>query len=117
MIIPKTIAEKHQELYDMIPEVEGCNGGCSDCCGPVPFTAWEWSRIEDKRKGNKELTCPYIMLNGKCEIYEKRPLMCRLYGAVEDLKCDKVKTDNLLTKEEAHKILDEYFKLMKKDQD
>ena len=106
----KTIAERHQELYNIIPDFE-CKKGCTDCCGPVPFTAWEWGRIKDKRKANG-ITCPYAV-DGQCDIYEKRPLMCRLYGTVENLRCTEgFRPVGLLSKEQAHEILVEYQKLM-----
>jgi len=75
---------KLDEARKMIPEFT-CKKGCHDCCGPVPFSKEEWSRVPDKRKATS-LTCPYVGEKG-CDIYEERPLMCRLFGAVEDLKC------------------------------
>lgn len=43
-------------------------------------------RVSDKRHATPEhiktLTCPYAV-NGRCEIYEQRPLICRLFGAVD----------------------------------
>ena len=30
----------HQRLYAAIPPFE-CIEGCTDCCGPVPWSAWE----------------------------------------------------------------------------
>jgi uncharacterized protein len=106
------IAEKHQQLYDRIPKFE-CKKNCTDCCGPVPFSKWEWSRVKDKRKGTG-LTCPYAV-NGRCEIYDKRPLICRLFGTVEDLRCPHgQRPKKLLTKEEAYEILIEYSELIDK---
>jgi len=107
--IGKTIAERHQELYDRIPDFP-CNR-CMECCGPVPFSKWEWERLEDKRKG-KGLTCPYAV-DGKCEIYDKRPLMCRLFGAVVNLRCPHgCRPGKLLSVEEAMEIMEEYRKLI-----
>ena len=64
-----------------------CIEGCTDCCGPVVFTKWEWSRIKDKRKATS-IHCPYIGENG-CDIYEDRPILCRLYGTVQGMECPK----------------------------
>lgn len=79
------IGMAHQQLYDKIPSFK-CKPGCTDCCGPVPFSKWEWDRVSDKRHATPEhiktLTCPYAV-NGRCEIYEQRPLICRLFGAVD----------------------------------
>jgi len=80
------IKERHEELYRQIPSFE-CKKGCTDCCGPVPFSRYEWSIIADKREG-KGLICPYASRKG-CQIYDKRPLLCRLFGAVntERMEC------------------------------
>jgi Fe-S-cluster containining protein len=86
----------------------------------VPFSKWEWDRIADKRKPTEEqekiLICPYAV-DGRCEIYEKRPLLCRMFGAVDDplLTCPHgCGPVNKLTKQEGREITAEYFKLMKK---
>jgi len=105
------IHDKHQRLYNKIPTFE-CKPGCTDCCGPVPFSKWEWSRIKDKRNA-RGLNCPYAV-NGRCDIYEQRPLMCRLYGAVETLQCPYgCGPINKLTDAQAKEILQEYMKLDK----
>jgi len=81
------VAGKHKQLYDKIPSFK-CKPGCADCCGPVPFSRWEWGRVMDKRYAApaymKTLTCPYAV-DGRCEIYEQRPLICRMFGAVDAL--------------------------------
>lgn len=70
------LREIHERLYARIPSFK-CKEGCTDCCGPVPFSEWEWSRIKDKRKMDlATLICPYAVA-GRCEIYEQRPLICR----------------------------------------
>lgn len=76
-------------LYRKIPNFE-CITGCADCCGPVPFAKWEWGRIKDQRVSADGRTCPYSSENG-CQIYEMRPLMCRMFGAVNTplLTCPK----------------------------
>lgn len=62
-----------------------CEPGCSDCCGVVPFSKWEWGQITDKRKA-ESLSCPYITKEG-CAIYSQRPIMCRLFGTVPEMLC------------------------------
>lgn len=73
-----------EKLYAQIPTFK-CVPGCTACCGPVPFAKCEWDRIEDKRKSTG-LKCPYAGANG-CDIYEKRPLVCRLFGTFDGLPC------------------------------
>ncbi|UWG96806.1 YkgJ family cysteine cluster protein [Dehalobacter sp. DCM] len=109
----KTIEQRHLELYEKIPKFE-CKEGCVGCCGPIPFTKWEWERIEDKRKAT-ELNCPYA-IKGRCNIYEKRPLICRLYGAVRKMKCPYgCQPESFLSKKAEKKIVEAYFKLMKEE--
>jgi Fe-S-cluster containining protein len=66
------------DLRRYIPSVSGCPKDCHRCCGPVPFSRWERSRIKDKRTA-KGIACPYVGKSG-CEIYEDRPILCRLFG-------------------------------------
>lgn len=72
-------------LYSAIPTFE-CKPGCTDCCGPVPFSRAEWQAVKVKKHHRRGcLDCPYSK-GGACEIYEQRPFICRLFGATEDPK-------------------------------
>ena len=79
------------------------NGTCKhDCCGIVLCSNAEKHIINKKIKrenlnldfvkGNllpfdkKTLSCLYLKDN-KCAIYDIRPAICRLFGAVKNLKC------------------------------
>jgi len=114
-----------RRLYDEIPGFE-CVPGCSECCGPVPAHEWETNRlgIEDAESvtaaalkcltGVEVKKCP-LLEGGKCSVYENRPLMCRLFGTVEDLKCPYGKApEKLLTKSQAAGIMAIYTGLFKK---
>ena len=68
-----------KKIYAAIPTFD-CIPGCTDCCGPVPFSPSEWDRVDHKRQATS-LKCPYT--NGGCDIYQFRPLICRLFGAVD----------------------------------
>ena len=108
-------ARLHRELYAKIPAVEGCLR-CGDCCGPVPFSKWEWFRLRDKRlaaiKHKRRLRCPYFCRGG-CDIYAHRPLMCQLFGAVEDLRCSRgARPKRLLTAAEGAAIGEAYWRLV-----
>lgn len=106
----RTMEQKHLDLYEKIPKFE-CKEGCAECCGPVPFTKWEWEQVEDKRKATS-LDCPYAV-SGRCDIYDKRPLICRLYGAVRKMKCPHgCKPEAFLSKKAENKISEAYFRLM-----
>lgn len=101
-----------KRLRMLIPKFE-CVPGCTDCCGPIPFSRWEWDRVEDKRHATC-LTCPYSSPMG-CAIYEERPIMCRLFGAVDDpmLKCPHGRgPEKPLTAAEGRAIANEYARLV-----
>jgi len=107
-----------QRLYDAIPGFQ-CKPGCQDCCGPVPFSRTEWNRIADKRtttaRKTPSLTCPYAV-DGKCECYEHRPFVCRLFGTVTTegslMRCPHgCHPENPFTEEEADRLMGRYIRL------
>lgn len=83
-----------------------CREGCADCCGIVPFSEkekaaatarmplvrWEeipkfsgvWFPVETIATHR----CAFVK-DGQCSIYEDRPMICRLFGAVDNklMKC------------------------------
>lgn len=75
-----------QELYKHIP-IFACEEGCHDCCERPMFGPDEWDAIEEKRAATGP-ECPYVS-EGKCAIYDQRPLVCRLFGAVDLLPCPR----------------------------
>ena len=117
-----------EELFGQIPKFQ-CEEGCTECCGPVMWGKAEdqlineWLSKRGMRKKKRyikldaslvsraDLTCPYIQ-NARCQIYPVRPLICRLYGAVEELKCPfGCGPEKLLSREEADKIMHEVMTL------
>lgn len=79
-----------------------CKAGCDDCCGPVPFTDQEkeaaqkvrpfvqWERFGPHwvpSSAMETLECPFS--KGGCQVYDTRPMICRLFGAVDNprMKC------------------------------
>jgi Fe-S-cluster containining protein len=99
---------KLKEIYDQIPQVS-CKGLCHGACGPVPATRLEREEIhkltgrrvktepelfQDKRdndvkilKTNEDGLCIYLK-NERCSVYEARPIICRLYGVADGLRCE-----------------------------
>jgi len=101
-----------EALYEKIPTFK-CIPGCMDCCGPVPFSKVEWERVKDKRKA-RSLKCPYAV-DGKCEIYEVRPFVCRLFGAVDTptMTCPYGRgPENKLTEAEARELTFRYLNIL-----
>lgn len=88
------------ELYAQVPDT-GCKGLCVDACGPLGMSERERrrlaaagydvpavrSRADVARVAREVPTCP-ALTEGRCGAYEARPMLCRLYGATEGLRCE-----------------------------
>jgi Fe-S-cluster containining protein len=97
-------------LRKQIPSFK-CKPGCTDCCGVIIFSRWEWEQIEDKRVATS-LTCPYACKEG-CEIYEQRPILCRLYGTVQGMKCPHgCGSDRMLPRKKEEEIMVKYNRII-----
>lgn len=110
------VLRRLEELYAKIPRVSsrrGCSR-CSDCCGPVIWSRIEWERIpEERRKNQTTINCPYIGRDHRCEIYDIRPLACRLFGVVQKMRCPYGGQDTFLTQGEEDAILKEYQEILR----
>ncbi len=91
-------------IYREIPETSRCKAKCMDCCGPVPWSDEEFSRVQaevpvtaiwNEIMGVRGLLnpltglCPFASPEG-CKVYDRRPFMCRLFAtSIEDtrLRC------------------------------
>jgi hypothetical protein len=72
-----------------------CEPGCHDCCGPVTASSEEVSRLPQKTEeahveALANYNCVYLGVNG-CQVYDERPLICRLFGTTPRLLCPKGK--------------------------
>ena len=72
-----------------------CEPGCHDCCGPVTASSEEVSRLPQKTEAEHvealaNYNCVYLGVNG-CQVYDERPLICRLFGTTPRLLCPKGK--------------------------
>lgn len=106
-----TPAERQRELeaiYAELPDVP-CKRLCSDSCSFVGTFRAERERF--KAAGAvaprmDEAPCRHLLFNGDCGARELRPVICRLYGATEDLECPfGCKSERQLTKAEAYAIM------------
>jgi Fe-S-cluster containining protein len=85
------------ELYARIPAVPDCDGRCWTSCGPVDMSDRERQRIRaagtritpyQQAVANVErFWCDALTGEKRCAVYELRPLVCRLWGAVEGMPC------------------------------
>ena len=75
-----------ETLYAALPRIT-CQRQCQEACGPVLMSRVEWLRVLRHPRGRKtmqaDLTCP-MLRDGGCAVYQIRPLICRLYGLMED---------------------------------
>ena len=93
------------EIRARIPAVSGCIQ-CGDCCGRVPAALEEYTRLSHWRE--EEEDCRFLR-DGKCEIYEERPIMCRLFGLHEMLRCPHgARGERDLTMDEIMALFSEY---------
>jgi hypothetical protein len=89
--------ERMQAIYDQVPPMKDCKGHCWISCGPASITPWERKRLADAghpvtpdeiaRKSPYDFFCEALGPDGRCRAYDIRPLICRLWGAVEWLPC------------------------------
>ena len=101
------------QIYSQLPSLE-CKKLCYPVCGPIhvskaekrvvvnflrnsgiPIREFKTFRTPEVRNhvlkkhddSDGCLTCPYLTKERLCSIYPARPLICRLWGVVENLKC------------------------------
>lgn len=113
--------KKLESIYSKVPSFE-CIPGCSGCCGgPIPtsraelLNQAEWlktHKVECTPPSTNVMTCPWLVL-GRCSIHPVRPLVCRLLGTSEDMKCPKVNLayTQMLSRGESERMLWEVFSL------
>lgn len=93
------------KTWAVVPD-PGCRGLCVEACGPILMSPMEAAimkaaggrvasptdvadaLIEAVEAGSTEglPSCPSLV-NGRCTAYAARPIICRLWGAVEDMPC------------------------------
>ena len=97
-----------QKLYLRIPKSD-CKDGCFECCTNIV----QFAKEEAERAGEYEYdgVCSFLSDNKKCGVYENRPLVCRIYGASETMRCEDCVPERYLTGEETRDIIREYAKI------
>lgn len=105
-----------EQLYAQIPRLD-CKGLCPSSCGPIECSERERELIE--RQAGKPLdvtaalSCSMLTDDGRCSVYAQRPMLCRLWGAVERMKCPwGCKPDpGYLTDEQGGRLLRESLRI------
>ena len=93
------VADSLERIYRAVPQV-ACKGLCSEACGPIDMSDAERRRLAErgvvippvgevleKIISGRPPVCPALVDN-RCSVYEDRPLICRLWGAVESMPCE-----------------------------
>jgi Fe-S-cluster containining protein len=81
------------DIYASLPTID-CQGKCYDSCGPTGMGGIEAARVVAARGGRPighvqpaGVICPLLTKDNRCSVYKVRPLLCRLWGIVENLPC------------------------------
>jgi Fe-S-cluster containining protein len=108
--------DRMRAIYERVPKV-ACKRRCQQACGPVfeagGLTAREYERVTNlvgARPIAPGLVCGYLDRSGLCSVYGMRPLVCRLWGAVDhpQMRCPHgCEPERWLTDEEARALLAE----------
>lgn len=108
-----------QVIYAKVPKMSNCRPGCTDCCGSIGMTFAEFRNLmgrepqeSEKCEGyatlaGKDGSCPMVNpITGRCSAYERRPLICRLYGVVLVMTCPHgCRPERWLSDEEALELI------------
>jgi Fe-S-cluster containining protein len=112
------VPDSLERIYRAVPTV-ACRGLCAEYCGPIDMSDEERRRIADRGVTIPPVdhafqaiidgtpnACP-ALVDGRCSVYEDRPLICRLWGAVESMPCEHgcEVTPGLLMDAGAHTLL------------
>lgn len=97
-------------IYREVPNVH-CQGKCWRACGPLWMTRLEAKRLvrasgRPLKIVGPDLLCPFLTTDGRCSGYDARPLICRIFGAVEKMRCPEgCVPDRWLSDEEAGELI------------
>lgn len=84
-------------LYARVPAIPGCRGLCWISCGPADMSDRERQRIRERgiritlsdiaKRADKAFFCEALTREGRCAVYDIRPMACRLWGVTTDMPC------------------------------
>jgi len=111
MSVSRRIPPKElRDLWAEIPKMKNCKGLCDNSCGPIGCSSVERELVEERTGKRLEAVAPAMtcsmLKNGLCTAYSVRPTLCRLWGAVEGMKCPHgCEPERMLTDAEGMDIL------------
>jgi Fe-S-cluster containining protein len=110
-----------EALYAELPSLE-CRGLCWHSCGPVDMSVTERERIADLgvtipgytreaaeryRTTGKVDACPALGPFKTCGVHAARPMICRLWGSTENMRCPHgCRPDRELSEAEGYEFLE-----------
>ena len=113
--------EKLDKIYKKLPKLN-CKGLCTESCSLIKVGELERKRIKEflgndpfipqedflqtiMSMKKEEWACK-LLKDGKCTVYNIRPLICRLFGLVKKMECPfGCVPERWLTDEEARSML------------
>jgi Fe-S-cluster containining protein len=107
------------DLYAAIPPT-ACKGLCwESCIAGVRAHPDEHERMRKLAENRPTVAkvghgqCRYLTLERRCSVYEARPLICRLYGAIENsqIGCEHGCCDEPLVEAESFELMKAYVLL------
>lgn len=99
-------------IYAELPDL-ACRGLCQDSCGPIGWSTEEAAAVTqaggEPPTFGPTLRCTYLDDHGRCRVYAVRPLICRLFGLTDTMRCRHGCTPSRwLTEGEARALLVRY---------
>ena len=121
---------KIEEIYSSIPEIS-CVEDCGKCCGLISMSELEDRRVRRFLEENHlevqfyndpldvtyvkalhgENRCYFLDKRQRCLVYPVRPIICRLYGVAENMRCPYTRPGEYLTESEAINLIKEVKKI------
>ena len=101
-------------VYAGLPKIQ-CKRKCQQACGPIVISDVEQRAIESRTGKpftiftSADLTCELLEpITGACSVYPIRPLICRLWGLVKEMRCPwGCQPERWVTDAEARRMLAE----------
>ena len=109
--------DRLRAIYARLPKLE-CKGLCQHSCGPIIMTTAEARRVErvlghEMGHCGDDLRCPMLGEDGRCTVYEVRPLICRLWGMEVSMQCPHgCRPSRYLSREEGYVFIDAVHQVM-----